>query len=102
MSTTEQDKEGDLQVWWIPQVPMKAFRHSVRNLREARLLLDTLALYDIFQFENNIKPDYCNTGGLCVFEEGDWSDWYDNDTGESIDDLSPERIAEIDAKAVAE
>lgn len=74
----------DLRVWWIPQVPMKAFYTPVRNLREAKLLLDVLANYDAFQFENNIKPDYANAGGLEVFEDGEWSDWYDED-GNDID-----------------
>lgn len=81
--TTEQK----LRVWWIPQVPMKPFRTEVKSLVEAKLLLNTLAQYDIFQFENNIKPDYCNVGGLEVFEDGEWTDWYDED-GESIDNFS--------------
>lgn len=78
--------EGSLRVWWIPQVPMKPFIVPVENLREAKLLLSTLADYDIFQFENNIKPDYSNAGGLEVFENGEWADWEDED-GNSIDDL---------------
>ena len=61
-------KKGNLRVWWIPQVPMKPFEKSVRTLREARLLLDTLANYDQFQLDNNIKPDYSNMGGLMQFE----------------------------------
>ena len=50
------------------------------------MIMDTLANYDIFQFENNIKPDYCNTGGLSIYEEGEWSEWYHPDTYGSIDD----------------
>ncbi len=42
-------KEGDLRVWWIPQVPMKAFRQPVANVEQAILLLNTLAEYDNFQ-----------------------------------------------------
>lgn len=64
---------------WIPQIPMKAFTRRVADLAQAKLLLETLADYDAFQFENRIKPDYANTGGLCVFEDGDWSDWYDEE-----------------------
>ncbi len=75
-----------LRVWWIPQVPMKAFRVDVKTLDEAKLLLDTLAKYDLFQFENNIKPDYANTGGLEVFEDGEWLEWCDED-GCGIDDV---------------
>ena len=88
-----------LRVWWIPQVPMQPFHASVSNIVEARLLLDTLATYDQFQLDNNIKPDYSNTGGLQVFDESDdtdgpdgsWYDWYDAD-GEDIDRYTLEEL----------
>lgn len=72
-------KDGDLQVWWIPQVPMKAFLVPVKNIDEAVLLLNTLALYDLFQLHNNIKPDYSNVGGLNMFEDGEWMEWNNDD-----------------------
>jgi len=75
-----------LRVWWIPQVPMKAFRYDVKTVEEAKLLIDALAKYDIFQYENNVKPDFANAGGLEMFEDGEWCEWYD-DEGNSIDDL---------------
>ena len=81
-------KEGDLKVWWIPQVPGKAFEVPVDTPEEAIKILDTLAKYDLFQLKNNIKPDYCNTGGLNVFEEGEWSTWYHMETGEDIDEYA--------------
>lgn len=71
--------EGDLKVWWVPQVPMKAFEVDVASVEEAAKLLNVLADYDAFQFENNVKPDYCNAGGLMRYEDGDW---YDEETGE--------------------
>ena len=75
MKTTEAaPKEGDLRVWWIPQIPMKAFRFSVASVEIGRKFLEVLAQYDLFQFENNIKPDYSNTGGLEIFENGEWTD----------------------------
>lgn len=67
--------EGDLRVWWVPQVPMKAFIVPVVSVEEAAKLHDVLADYDLFQYENNVKPDYCNVGGLSVFEDGEWVDW---------------------------
>lgn len=78
--------EKDLQVWWIPQVPMKTFNVEVKTLEEAHLLLDVLAKYDEFQFKNKVKPDYSNTGGLQIFEEGEWSDWYEEETGDDFND----------------
>ena len=74
--------EGALRVWWIPQIPMNAFYAEVSSVEEGRRLIDTLALYDLFQFENNIKPDYCNAGGLSRFEDGDWWDYNDDDLEE--------------------
>lgn len=90
--------KGDMKVWWIPQVPMKAFEVPVKNLEEAILLLETLAKYDMFQYENNVKGDYCNAGGLVVYEcdydgygNPGWCDWYDLETGDSIDEVMKER-----------
>jgi hypothetical protein len=89
----ENPKNGDLKVWWIPQVPMKSFEYPVSTPQEGFILLDALAKYDMFQFENNVKPDYCNAGGLSVFEEeisdldddyDGWCDWY-SEMGEDID-----------------
>jgi hypothetical protein len=74
---------SDLRIWWVPQIPMKPFRVSVANLAQAKLLLKTLADYDRFQFENNVKPDYCNAGGLEVFRDGDWEEW-ESDDGRAI------------------
>ena len=81
--------KGDLKVWWIPQIPMKPFEVPVKTIHEAKLILDTLAKYDLFQFEKHIKPDYSNTGGLEVYDSGEagmeWGEWYDEDDND-IDD----------------
>jgi hypothetical protein len=61
-------REGDLKVWWIPQVPMKPFEVPVSNLLTGKHLLDALAEYDFFQLENRIKPDFSNAGGLMMYE----------------------------------
>jgi hypothetical protein len=73
---------SDLKLWWIPQVPMKAFEVEISTLDEGAKLLDVLAKYDMFQFDNCIKPDYCNAGGIVMLEDGEWVDWYDEATGE--------------------
>lgn len=80
-----------LRVWWIPQVPGKPFHVPVNSVEEGVLIMQTLAEYDKFQFENNIKPDYCNAGGLEILREWDpetmpcghrqWEDWYDEEFG---------------------
>ena len=90
-------KNGQLRVWWIPQVPMTSFEVDVAGPEEAKKILSVLANYDRFQYENNIKPDYCNAGGLNMFDEddttdspkGSWTTWYDDITGEDIDQWNP-------------
>jgi len=83
-------RSGDLRVWWMPQVPMEPFRFPVDSPAEAKKFIDVLADYDIFQLENNVKPDFSNAGGLEVFLDGEWGDWFDPDTGKCIDDWETE------------
>jgi hypothetical protein len=79
-----------LRVWWIPQVPMKPFYVDVASIEEGAKIIQVLCDYDVFQFENNVKPDYTNVGGLQMFDpqddtdspEGSWVDWCDEETGE--------------------
>jgi hypothetical protein len=77
--------KGDygLKVWWIPQVPMKAFEFPVPDIKTGALLCDALAKYDLFQYENRVKPDYSNAGGLRVLEED--GDWFDLDPDDEDD-----------------
>lgn len=89
---------GDLRVWHIPQVPMKPFHVPVQSPDEAVKILQVLAWYDIFQFENRIKPDYCNASGLEVMEdfidgEPQWIDWNDPETDEDIDAYASRMLA---------
>lgn len=60
---------------------MKPFYVEVESIEEAWKILNTLWDYDIFQFENNVKPDFCNASGLEYFdeEEQNWYEWYDDD-----------------------
>lgn len=76
--------EGELRIWWIPQVPGKQFHAPVESIAEAKNMLACLASYDAFQFANNIKPDYCNAGGLEIYLDGDWQEWESAD-GDNID-----------------
>jgi superinfection exclusion protein gp17 len=68
--------EVEIQVWWVPQIPMEAFRFTVPSLEAGVMLCDALAEYDLFQFEHNVKPDYSNVGGIewrhPVHTDGEW------------------------------
>ena len=83
---------GALRVWHIPQVPGTPFHVYVDTPQEAQRLLHVLARYDLFQYENRIKPDYCNAAGLERYEadggEGEpgWCEWHDEETGDDIDE----------------
>lgn len=74
-----------LRVWWIPQVPGEPFRVEVESLREARLVIATLTDYDIFQYDQKIKPDYCNVGGLETLESEEWGEWLCEECDSTID-----------------
>jgi len=89
------NEDKKLRVWWIPQVPMKSFYVEVKNVDEAHLLLETLAQYDDFQFKNKVKPDYSNVGGLQMFEDDEWTDWY-NEDGEDFDEWRENNLPKIE------
>ena len=79
-----------LRVWWIPQVGADggAFHIPVDTVEEGKKIMDLLAAYDAFQFQNRIKPDYCNTGGIqmCNEDESEWEDWWMDTDDEYYDD----------------
>ncbi len=81
-------KVKQLRVWHIPQVPMRAFRVYIDSIKEAKLILKTLAIYDLFQMEHKIKPDYSNAQGLEEFDGKEWSEWM-NEEGDDIDSTKP-------------
>mgnify|MGYP003302712254 CR=1 FL=1 len=68
------------KVWHVPQIPCKAFEVEVASPEEGWKLCETLALYDIFQLENNIKPDFANVNGLSYLDAD--GEWYDLDENE--------------------
>lgn len=76
--------EQKLRVWWVPQIPMEPFITPVSSIEEGVKIMEVLAQYDLFQYYKNVKPNYCNTGGLQFFDptddvdspEGSWVDWF--------------------------
>jgi len=80
------------KVWHIPQVPMQAFEAKTDSLAVAKTVMDQLALYDLFQFENNVKPDYCNAQGISEWNEEE-QEWWDVDAEELEERLAEEVAA---------
>ena len=81
---SEENKVGDLKVWWIAQAPGKPIEIPVPNVEAGAVLMNALAEYDAYQLICNIKPDYCNAGGLIEWDGVEWTDWehpetYDQD-----------------------
>ena len=80
-------EKNELRVWWIPQIPSNnPFQVIVKDLVEAKKILNTLADYDQYQFENRIKLNYSNTGGLEVFDGEYWME-FEDDEGYDIWDM---------------
>lgn len=84
-------KNQAMRVWWIPQVGIngEAFHIPVESVEEAKKIMDVLAYYDCYQMNNDVKGDYCNTGGLEVWDEesDEWTDWYYEDNDNYFDDV---------------
>lgn len=66
MAQPQPSKPTRYRVWWIPQIPIPAFYYEVPDVEFGRTMLDVLAKYDLFQYENNVTPDYAyaNVGGI--------------------------------------
>lgn len=64
-----------------PASPDESIPCRCGNARRSVKVLDILADYDMFQFENRVKPDYCNAQGLEEWDEQEdgWCEWYSED-----------------------
>lgn len=56
---------------------MPAFEVITKTVEEAKLVLDALSDFSTFEFENRVKPDYSDAGGIVVWdaETESWEDW---------------------------
>ena len=65
-------EEGSLRVWWVRNPPRAAELHHIATLDEAATKLRDLAPHDL-------RSSWVgsNAGGLEVFEDGEWTEWYD-------------------------
>lgn len=88
-------KVGELCVWHNPQVGRVGnFFYPVASVDQAKIVLNLLADYDLWQYENRVKGDYASASGLIVFEgaipddedHDGWCEW-ENSIGYSIDEI---------------
>ncbi len=74
------EEEGDLRVWWVRNPPSPAEYHIVDSPQEAIKIIDRLAEIDL-----KLPSVAVNMCGLEVFEDDEWTEWYDEE-GDNIDD----------------
>lgn len=78
-----------LKVWWVPQLGVvEPFYVNVNSVEEAVKIIEVLADYDLFQYNHNVKPDYCNAGDILLWDESEqeWIDWEIEIDGKWFDD----------------
>ena len=91
---TENVNKTQYRLWHIPQIPGKSFKVESSNLEYLANLCDVLQRYDLFQYENNIKPNYANITGIEVWEDnGEVYGWYALDDCEVSDIIGYEFIS---------
>lgn len=92
------EKKELFRVCHFPQIPCKPFIVYVKTPEQGIDIMNTLAIYDLFQLQANIKPDFCNGQDFQVFdkEENDWITWYHSDLGCDINEY--EKLIEEDSE----
>lgn len=110
--------EKKFRVWWIPQVGeiSEPFYVPVQSEEDGKKVMTILAAYDAYQLQHNIKPDYCNSGGIQLYDPNvaDWVDYdseiedeYSEDGDEysdpeEIESFKEEMFNQIDWKKIKE
>ena len=82
-----------LKVWFMPAIEVAEkprYEKEVDSIEQAVFLLNEIAQYTLLLGDASIMPDYSNVGGIMMLENGEWVDWYDEESG--IDD--PEEYLE--------
>lgn len=95
-----------MRVWHIPQVPGKPFKVEIEEddiekcIEKAKMVLDVLAIYDQFEFQNKIKPDFSNAQGVEIFEDGKWVDFHYGDDNQTFEDYCYSIYLEYGSKLI--
>lgn len=76
--------------WWISQIPLsngeEPFIVEVESLEQAGHLIDFFSQYDLYLLASGQRPDFSNAGGVEEYVDGEWTDWFDDETGDEFDD----------------
>lgn len=75
--------EERIQIWWIPNVPAKAFRRDVADIEEGKRLLNALVDYTRYLEQRGYMSElWADAGGIEVMVDGEWEEWYDYENDE--------------------
>lgn len=96
-----------LRVWWISQVGTKPFYIPIDSIKEGKKIMDVLSYFDCFQYNQRIRTDYCNAGGIEMFDEetNEWVDWVyetEEDYYEDVNDYIEAFCSEDEKKSLIE
>lgn len=72
-------RNGDLRVYHIQNPPAAPTWYDVKTPKDGLSVINKLAERDL---DNALI--WANAIGLCVYEDGDWVDWYDEE-GDDLD-----------------
>lgn len=84
------DMKNKLRVWWISDITVdKAFYVPVETEEEAKKVISILSAYDCYEYNQRVKTDYCNSGGVQMWNEDqqEWEDWEYVTDDEYFDDI---------------
>lgn len=72
------------KIWYIPQIPMPPWELEIDDLETAKLVLNSVIDFSIFEYVNRVKPDYADVAGISRWEEdGEGGfDWFELDEDE--------------------
>lgn len=75
-ATAAEFKPTKFKIWYTHQVPGPAYEQEVDTPELGQAILDAIYQVALYQFNNRMIPDYCNTGGVSYLDEdGDWTDY---------------------------
>lgn len=78
------DKRQKFRAWYIPQIPGKPFLVYADTYAKAQFAEEVMGKLSLFEFENRIKPDYADAGGVEKWDDTD-GEWYEVDPEDQED-----------------
>ena len=84
-SQAGEPKEGDLRLWYAHNISSSNLLYSeISSPEKALSILPFIYELMLFLYDNNQILDYCNAGGLEVYEDDgegglEWCEWYSDD-----------------------